>query len=124
MKKKTIWVKGKPRSFVPPANSFGNLVYTSGDGPDDLAGDIKKQTEETLRNIDVALRAGGASLRSVLKITVYLSDMKNYSMMNEVYKGFFPHDPPARTCVEVRSPMFSKGQLIEMEAVAAKSSHR
>lgn len=124
MKKKAIWVKNKfswlKGDFISHANTFGDLVYTMGVGADDYAGGIKEQTEETIRNLEYILKEAGSSLGNVLKVTIYLSDMSKYDAMNDVYRKFFPAEPPARTCVEVRGPGAPKGQLIEIEAVAAK----
>jgi 2-iminobutanoate/2-iminopropanoate deaminase len=105
--------------FVSQAVKSGNLVFVCGMGPDDLNGDIRKQTAETLNTIKVILHEAGASLLDVLKVTVYLSDMNNYDAMNAEYSKFFPNNSPVRTCVQALSPSGSKGQLIEIEAIAA-----
>jgi 2-iminobutanoate/2-iminopropanoate deaminase len=117
VKEKFSWLTGR---FIAHANMVGDLVYTMGVGADDYKGDIKKQTEETLRNLEYILKEAGSSLANVLKVTVFLSDMRNYDSMNDAYLKFFPVDPPARTCVEVKGPGAPRGQLVEIEAVAAK----
>lgn len=100
----------------------GMFLYTAGQIPLDpttntiVAGDIKVQTRQVLRNLEAILHAGGASPKSVIKTTVFLKDMNDFAAMNEVYAEFFPADPPARTTVEVsRLP---RDVRVEIEAVA------
>jgi len=99
-----------------------NLIFTSGQIPIDprtgniVEGDIKAQTRQVLKNIEAILIASGSSLTSVIKTTVYLKDINDFSAMNEVYEEFFRKIAPARTTVEVsRLP---KDVRIEIEAIA------
>jgi 2-iminobutanoate/2-iminopropanoate deaminase len=81
-----------------------------------VEGDIKAQTRQVLKNLDAILKAGGASLKSVFKTTVFLKDMNEFAAMNEVYAEFFAESKPARSTVEVaRLPRDVK---VEIEAVA------
>ena len=82
-----------------------------------MEGGIAEQTERVLRNLEAVLSAGGASLSSVLKTTVYLVDLADFPAMNAVYGKFFPVDPPARATVEVSK--LPAGARVEIEAVAA-----
>ncbi len=100
----------------------GTFLYTAGQIPLDPAtnalieGDIKAQTRQVLRNLEEILRAGGASLNSVIKTTVFLKDMNDFAAMNEVYAEAFGASAPARSAVEVaRLP---KDVKVEIEAVA------
>lgn len=100
----------------------GKFLYTAGQVPLDPAsgkmveGDIKVQTRQVLKNLEQILLAGGASLTSVVKTTVFLKDMNDFAAMNEVYAEFFSAAAPARSAVEVaRLPKDAK---IEIEAVA------
>ncbi len=100
----------------------GNFVYTAGQVALDpltgsmVAGDIKEQTRQVIRNIEQVLTAGGASLRSVFKTMVFLKDMNEFTAMNEVYAEFFGVAAPARSTVEVaRLPKDAK---VEIEVVA------
>lgn len=100
----------------------GRFLYTAGQVPIDPAtnqiieGDIKAQTRQALKNVAAILEAGGASLKSVLKTTVFLKDMNEFAAMNEVYAEFFSESKPARSTVEVaRLP---KDVRVEIEAVA------
>ena len=80
------------------------------------AGDIRQQTERTLENIKGILEAAGSNLHHVVKTTVFLKDMNDFSAMNEVYGRFFTSAPPARSTVQVaRLP---KDALVEIEVVA------
>jgi 2-iminobutanoate/2-iminopropanoate deaminase len=81
-----------------------------------VEGDIKAQTRQTVKNLEAVLIAGGASLSSVVKTTVYLKDMNEFSAMNEEYAEFFGSSAPARSTVEVaRLP---RDVRVEIEAVA------
>lgn len=105
------------------AISYGGLVFVSGQLPVDLAtGNLAEgivaQTKASLANLEAVLAAGGASLASVLKTTVFLKNMDDFAAMNEVYAAAFPASAPARSTIEVaRLP---KGALVEIEAVAAR----
>lgn len=103
----------------------GKLLFTAGQVALDprsgqvVPGDIKVQTRQVLRNLQAILEQGGASLRSVVKTTVFLKDMGEFGSMNEVYAEFFSTNPPARSTVEVaRLP---KDVSVEIEAIAVVS---
>lgn len=98
------------------------FLYTAGQIPLDPAtnklvdGDIKTQTRQVLKNLEAILKAGGASMNSVVKTTVFLKDMNEFAPMNEVYGEFFSHSAPARSTVEVsRLP---REVRVEIEAIA------
>jgi 2-iminobutanoate/2-iminopropanoate deaminase len=104
------------------AKVSGTLVFTAGQIPLNpktgtvVGVHINTQTQQALENLKAILEAAGASLESVIKTTVYLKDMNEFSDMNKVYGEFFKSNPPARTTVEVsRLP---KDVRIEIEAVA------
>jgi len=67
-------------------------------------------------NLKAVLEAGGVSLKEVVKTTVFLSDLSEFSQMNEVYATFFPGEPPARSTVQVAA--LPRGARVEIEAVA------
>jgi len=77
---------------------------------------IEDQTRQVLSNIDAVLRAAGSGLHRVVKMTVFMTDLKDFQAMNAVYAEFFPSDPPARSAVQVVA--LPLGVQIEMEAVA------
>jgi 2-iminobutanoate/2-iminopropanoate deaminase len=105
-----------------PAVKAGNLIYTSGMlGTDPetgklVEGGIEAQTRQTLENLKRTLEAGGSGLDRVLKVTVFLTDKANFRGMNEVYRQYFPADPPARSTVEC--DLVLDGGLVEIELVA------
>ena len=100
----------------------GNLVWTAGqlayDENGDLvgAGDVAAQTEQTLRNVDAALRVAGATMTDVVKVTVWLTDTANFAAMNEVYRRWFDEPRPVRACV--RADLMGQDLLVEIEATA------
>lgn len=100
------------------------LVFTSGqlsfvpETGELIIDDIKKATRQALENVKAVLEAGGASLETVIKVTVFVKDMENFSLINEVYSEYFINHKPARSLVEVaRLP---KDGVIEIEAIAVK----
>ncbi len=101
------------------------LVFTSGQIPLTLdgtlvEGDVQAQTRQVLANLAAVLEASGSSLSDVVKCTVFLADMSDFSRVNEVYAAAFPSDPPARSTVQVaRLPLDAR---VEIEAVALRSS--
>ena len=83
-------------------------------------GDIKSETRRTLENIRAILEAAGSSLRDVVRVGVFLADMNDFAAMNEVYKQFFPEDPPARTTVGAQLPKIK----VEIDCIARVSKGR
>lgn len=104
------------------AVAIGNLIFTAGQIPLDrhghmVAGGIKEQTEQVMQNLTAVLTEGGSSLERVLKATVFLKDLNDFALMNEVYGKYFKNETaPARTTIQVaRIP---KDSLVEIEVVA------
>ena len=101
------------------------FVFVSGQIPIDpqtgefVAGGIAEQTARVLKNVTAVLEAAGSSLEQVVKTTVFLADMKEFSSMNEVYKDFFPSPPPARSTVAAAG--LPRDARVEIEAVALVS---
>jgi 2-iminobutanoate/2-iminopropanoate deaminase len=100
----------------------GGFVFVSGQIPTDpqtgqfVPGGIAEQTEQVLKNLKAVLEAAGSSLDQIVKTTVFLADMKEFSGMNEVYARFFSGPPPARATVAVAS--LPRDARVEIEAVA------
>lgn len=98
-----------------------NIFYSSGQIPltaegNMVAGDIKEQTHQVFANLKAVLEAAGASLETVVKTTVFIKNMDEFALVNEVYGEYFSAHKPARSCVEVaRLP---KDALVEIEVVA------
>ena len=123
-----FWARPGEGGTAPAVASFsqgvrvGQLVFTAGQASIDAdanvvgAGDIRAQTEQTLRNLRAALEACGASIRDVVKMTIWLRDFEDYAGMNEIYGSWFEPPEPVRACV--RPELVFPGLLVEMEAVA------
>ena len=107
--------KGQP--LYSPEISFGNLVFVSGKGAGvDAKGDITAQTKNVLDQIEESLKIAGSSMEKVLKVNVYLTDMKNFEGMNAAYIGRFGSDPPVRTTVSVTD--IPDHSLVEIDCIA------
>ena len=122
---KEIISTSKAPSAIGPysqAVKVGNLIFISGQIPIDpssgnmVNGDIKEQTKRVLENIKGILESVGASLANVVKTTVFMIDLSEFSIMNEVYKDYFPEKPPARSTIQVSA--LPRGAKIEIEAIA------
>ena len=97
--------------------TFGNLVFVSGKGAGvDFKGDIRAHTKRVLDLMEESLKSAGSSMDKVLKVTVYLTDMKDYDGMNETYLGRFGPEPPVRTTVAVSA--IPDRTLVEMDCIA------
>jgi len=84
-----------------------------------VAGGITEQTDRVLRNLRAVLEAAGSGLDQVVKTTVFLADMKEFSGMNEVYATYFTEPPPARATVAAAG--LPRDARVEIEAVALVS---
>lgn len=107
-----------------PAVISGNLMFVSGQigvntDIELVSQDVSEQTKQALSNLKDILTAGGSSIEDVLKCTVFLSDINDYSSVNKVYADFFGNHAPARAAVEVSA--LPKGAKVEIECVAAVS---
>lgn len=104
------------------AMKLGDLVFTAGQIALDPAtmeivgDDVAAQTDRVMRNLRAILESAGADLGSVLKTTVYLADMTDFSAMNEVYGEYFHSHRPARSTVEVAA--LPKNVMVEIDAIA------
>lgn len=110
-----------PYSQAIEANGF---VFVSGQLPIDpttgnFAGNsVKEQTEQSLKNLKEILKKAGCDLENVVKTTVFLKKIEDFSEMNAQYAQFFKNECPARSAFEVVA--LPKGALVEIEAIAAK----
>jgi 2-iminobutanoate/2-iminopropanoate deaminase len=128
MKRETVRAAGAPEVIGPYSQAVkcGGFLFCSGQSPLDPAtgkmvdGGIAEQTTRVLRNLDAVLAAGNATLESVVKTTVYMVDLGEFPVMNEVYKTFFPENPPARATIEVSK--LPAGAKVEIDAVAVEAT--
>ena len=81
--------------------------------------DIKSATRQVLTNMQTILETADLKFTDIVKTTIYLKNINNFAAVNEIYAGFFPEAPPARSTIEVSS--LPKGVPIEIEAIAARS---
>jgi 2-iminobutanoate/2-iminopropanoate deaminase len=125
MKRTVVTTSGAPAPIGPYNQAIsckGWLLFTAGQIALDaksgeiVGEDITTQTRKVLENLRAVLEAGGASLESVVKTTVFLKDMNEFGDMNEVYGEFFKHNPPARSAVQVAK--LPKDVKVEIEAIA------
>jgi 2-iminobutanoate/2-iminopropanoate deaminase len=123
MDRQTVSPPGRPAPTSPYSwgTRVGNLVFTSGHVGTDASGkvpsDIREQTRNCIEGCKAVLEAAGSGLEHVLKTTVFLTDMKEFAAMNEVYRGAFPSGAlPARSTVEV-SALARPDLRVEIEMI-------
>jgi 2-iminobutanoate/2-iminopropanoate deaminase len=125
MSEKSVVVAEKaPKPFGPysVAARFGDLVFTAGQlGLDPqsnelVLGGVEAETRQALNNIQSVLAAAGSSIDHVLKTTVFLRDMNDFTRMNAIYGEFFTKDYPARSTVQVAA--LPRGAAVEIDAIA------
>lgn len=98
------------------AVSYGNLLFVAGKGAH-FQGDIKAHTKHVLDEVEKELKNAGSSMDKVLKVNVYLNDLKDYAGMNEVYQGRFGENPPVRTTVAPAGGV-PGNSLVEIDCIA------
>lgn len=125
--KEIIATDKAPRAIGPYSQAVraGSLVFASGQIPIDPAtgefvpGGVAEQTEQVLKNLTAVFAAAGVGMDQIVKTTVFLADMNDFTAMNEVYGKFFGEAPPARATVQAaRLPRDAK---VEIEAIAILS---
>lgn len=110
----------RPLGVYSQAIVTDGFVFVAGQGPIDPAtnqmevGDIRSQTRRALRNVRAILEAAGSSLQHAVRMGVFLADLNDFAAMNEVFREFFPDDPPARTTVGCALPTMK----IEIDCIA------
>jgi 2-iminobutanoate/2-iminopropanoate deaminase len=122
--KKIVSTEKAPKAIGPYSQAIRteNLLFTAGQvGLDPMSmdlveGGIEAQTRQVLTNLKHVLETGDSGLKFVVKTTVFLQDMNDFTKMNAIYAEFFPENPPARSTVQVAG--LPKGALVEIECVA------
>jgi enamine deaminase RidA (YjgF/YER057c/UK114 family) len=117
--KKVHWRGGKRPEKTPLFSgivSYGNLVFIAGIGAH-FEGDIKAHTKHVLDEIQKRLEEVGSSMEKVLKVNVYLNDLKDYAAMNEVFLGRFGAEPPVRTTIAAAGGI-PGNSLVEIDCIA------
>jgi len=116
---KKVHRRGPPPKQAPLFNgavSFGNLLFIAGKGAH-FEGDIKAHTKHVLDTIQQELENAGSSMDKVLKVNVYLNDLKDYQGMNEVFRGRFGSEPPVRTTIAAAGGI-PGNSLVEIDCIA------
>lgn len=122
----TISTNKAPAAVGPYSQGIkaGNLIYTSGQLPivpetgELLREDIKKETLQSLKNVEAILVEAGATIEDIIKVNIYIRNMEDFPLINGVYEDFFGNHKPARSLVEVSK--LPKDGNIEIEAIAYK----
>ena len=124
MKHEIIHTDKTPKAIGPYSQAVkaGNMLFVSGQVPfvpetmEIVEGDVKAQTDQSLKNVQAILEQAGLDFSHVVKSTVFIKDMNEFAQINEVYAEFFGENKPARACVEVaRLP---KDVKVEIEVIA------
>lgn len=125
MKREVINTKNAPGAIGPYSQGIivGDFVYTSGQLPINpatgvLETDIKVATKQSMENVKAILEEAGTSLENVVKTSIFLKDLNDFTAVNEVYGTYFTENPPARSCVQVAK--LPKDAVIEIEVIATK----
>lgn len=121
---KVIYTPEAPKPIGPYSQGVvaGCFLFVSGQIPLDprtgsmVEGDFKAKVRRVLDNVKAIVEASGGTLRDIVKVTVYLRDIRLFQEFNEVYSQYFPEDPPARAVIEVSS--LPRGADVEVEAIA------
>lgn len=125
MKKEIIFTEKatKPTAPYSQAVKVGNIVYLAGACGDDPVteqimgnGDIKIEAKYALENIKAAVEAAGGTMENIVKMNVFVKDIKMMKDFNEVYKTYFPVDPPARIAMQITD--LAGGANLEIDGVA------
>jgi 2-iminobutanoate/2-iminopropanoate deaminase len=124
MGRETVQTSSAPQAIGPYSQAIkvNGIVYTAGQIPIDpatgnfVAGGIREQTRQVLQNLQAVLQSAGSSLQSVVKATVFLKDMSDFTAMNEVYGEFLGSIKPARSTVAVAE--LPRGALVEIDLIA------
>ena len=112
----------RPRGVYSQAIVDGDFVFVAGQGSINPVtneldlGDIRSETRRTLKNIQAILEASGCTLKDIVRIGVFLADLRDFDAMNDVFRQFFPEDPPARTTVGCELPRIK----IEIDCIARR----
>ena len=124
--KKVISTANAPQAIGPYSQAIeaGGFVFVSGQIPlipatgELVEGSVEVQTARVLENLKAILEAAGSSLENVVKTTVYITNMDDFTKVNGIYGQYFQENPPARVCVEVSE--LPKGALVEIDVIAAR----
>ena len=119
---KTINTKNAPQAIGPysQAKIVGNLIFTSGQIPlktdgTIISNDFESECIQVLDNIKEILKASGSNMENIIKLTVYLTDLSKFDILNNVFNKYFKDSLPARSTIEVSK--LPKDSRVEIEAI-------
>ena len=126
MNRKVILATDAPKPIGPYSQAIeaNGFIFCSGQIPLDpqtgvlIQGDMVAQTKRILDNFEAVLKAAGSDLKNTVKLTVYLTNLGDFDILNKVLAEKFPQDPPARAVVQVSA--LPKGASVEMDLIAVK----
>ncbi len=116
----------KPGGPYSQGIKVGDTIYVAGFVAIDpktgkiVPGGIKEQAKQAMENVKAVLEAAGSSMKDVVKTTIFLTNIEDFSDMNKVYQEFFPTDPPVRTTVGIKLPLSEL--RIEVDVIARTTS--
>jgi 2-iminobutanoate/2-iminopropanoate deaminase len=122
--KKVIATVEAPKAIGPYSQAIaaGSMLFCAGQIPlspqtgELIDGDVSAQAEQVLENLGAVLRANSMTFAHVVKTTVFLIDLADFAAVNDIYKIYFPEQPPARSTIQVAA--LPKGARVEIEAIA------
>lgn len=121
--KEIISTKNAPAAIGPYSQGvkLGDLIFTSGQIPlnpitGEMPESIEEQTKQALENVKAILDAKGLSMDNIIKTTVFMTDLNDFTKMNDIYATYFNGEKPARSAIEISK--LPKGAKIEIEAIA------
>jgi 2-iminobutanoate/2-iminopropanoate deaminase len=125
--KEIISTENAPGAIGPYSQAVktGNMIFCSGQIPIDpqtgefVSQDVAEQTEQVLKNLSAVLEAAGSDLNNVVKTTVFLADMNDFTAMNEVYTRYFSENKPARATVQ--AARLPRDARVEIECIAVSN---
>jgi len=126
MTRDAIYTDDAPKAVGPYSQGIrtGGLLFVSGQLPKpadgDLIDDVAAATRQALENVRAIVEAGGMTMDDIVKVTIFLCDMGDFSVVNEAYADYFSDPAPARACIEVAG--LPLGACLEIEAVAQVSN--
>ena len=120
----TISTENAPGAIGPYSQAVktGNMIFCSGQIPIDpstgefVSNDVAEQTRQVLKNLSAVLEAAGSNLNNVVKTTVFLADMNDFTAMNEIYAEFFSENKPARATVQ--AARLPRDARVEIDCIA------
>lgn len=123
MEKEVIFTEKAPKAVGPyvQAVKSAGMVYCSGQlginiTEGKITGDVEEQTHHSMKNLGAVLEAAGSNYKKILKTTIFLTDMNDFTAVNKIYESYFDGEFPARSCIQVaKLPL---GGLVEIECVA------